>query len=293
MSFDSYLLGGIEAAPGSEPGIKTIYALGLCAELAYSEPKPAEAKLRSWGFTHVLHFDVAGTEAFIAGFKGAIVVSFRGTEPDEAADIAADLDIRLAGAPLAGKAHKGFRGALGRVWDRSPLRTGSMEEALYDLTKELYDRKTGKAPAVYLTGHSLGAALATLASAEILADDNRVAGLVTFGSPRVGDEDFVNALNRKIEGRAWRVVNNNDLVTDAPLRRWGFRHCGRFIYISEGGSITEDPTGWWHLLDRGWGAALDLLEKGIDGLKDHSIRNEKDGYLPALEQNQLDRPAWA
>jgi len=43
-----------------------------------------------------------------------------------------------------------------------------------------------------VTGHSLGGAIATLAVAELISKGIQVDNLYTFGSPRVGDSNFIS-----------------------------------------------------------------------------------------------------
>ncbi len=73
---------------------------------------------------------------------------------------------------------------------------------------------------IYVTGHSLGGALATLATAHIkrLIDKEDISAhhptLYSFASPRVGDDKFAQAFN-KLE--CYRVANSEDLVPNIPL----------------------------------------------------------------------------
>jgi pimeloyl-ACP methyl ester carboxylesterase len=64
----------------------------------------------------------------------------------------------------------------------------------------------------WFTGHSLGGALATLA-ADRHGDS---AAVYTFGSPLVGDDAFAAGFNNRHEGRSFRYVNGDDLVTRVP-----------------------------------------------------------------------------
>lgn len=69
---------------------------------------------------------------------------------------------------------------------------------------------------LYITGHSLGAALATLCAVDIAANIAvRTPILVTFGSPRVGDPAFAKACSKYIPN-SYRVANPFDIVTYAP-----------------------------------------------------------------------------
>ena len=89
-----------------------------------------------------------------------------------------------------------------------------------------------------MTGHSLGAALATVAANLLCADQPGglgIRGLYTYGSPRVGDNGF----GRRITVPVYRFRNNTDLVTHVPLGLV-FHHVGRLQFIDSGGSIHSD-----------------------------------------------------
>lgn len=67
-----------------------------------------------------------------------------------------------------------------------------------------------------VTGHSLGGAIAALAST-ILADENpsRIVSLYTFGEPRVGDYGYAQTHDRLVSD-SWRVVHLVDIVPHLP-----------------------------------------------------------------------------
>ena len=80
---------------------------------------------------------------------------------------------------------------------------------------------------IMVTGHSLGGALAQLAALDLTIHD-RFAPLspilYTFGSPRIGNNNFQLYMQTKIFG--WRVVNQHDLVpqvSDAGIGVAGVR----------------------------------------------------------------------
>jgi triacylglycerol lipase len=68
---------------------------------------------------------------------------------------------------------------------------------------------------VIVTGHSLGGALSTLATAD-LAPNGMIASLYNFASPRTGNPEFTRKLNATVPV-VWRVVNTEDIVTTVPL----------------------------------------------------------------------------
>jgi Lipase (class 3) len=73
---------------------------------------------------------------------------------------------------------------------------------------------------VFVAGHSLGAALATLAIPDILENIEFVTHsnifLYTFASPRCGDRIFADKL-QKSGVKHWRIANTEDLVTMIPF----------------------------------------------------------------------------
>jgi triacylglycerol lipase len=69
-------------------------------------------------------------------------------------------------------------------------------------------RQTGVGPNLYITGHSLGGALATLCA---LSMKDRKPSVVTFSSPRVGDIQFSANFNKLIPDCV-RVFNTEDIV---------------------------------------------------------------------------------
>lgn len=111
----------------------------------------------------------------------------------------------------------------------------SMRQSLQDTIREEVGRiirMYGEKPLSFtVTGHSLGAALATLAAYDIHTafSDAPMVTVISFGGPRVGNKSFGCHLE-KSGTNILRIVNSDDLVTKVP----GF--------IVEGG----DNTGWIH-----------------------------------------------
>jgi predicted lipase len=82
------------------------------------------------------------------------------------------------------------------------------------------------------TGHSLGAALATLAACyygrNCYVSYPEWLACVTFGSPRIGDKEFVKLFNRSVY-YSWRYVNNNDIVCKVPFALPTFKKLGNWL----------------------------------------------------------------
>ena len=200
------------------------------ARLAYyrAEADPAqrtrlEDALARVGFADlVLFVDLkSGAEAFAAhrSTDGTTLLSFRGTQPDNFQDLIADLRANLVAWPeSAGRVHDGFAVAVRAL---RPQILEWIASAKPELNK------------LILTGHSLGAAMATLA-----ASIWRPAWLVTIGSPRVGDSAFVETVAAKY---MVRFVDCCDAVTEVPPEIGGYVHIKDYTYLTRDAGIVENP----------------------------------------------------
>lgn len=91
---------------------------------------------------------------------------------------------------------------------------------------------------VYVTGHSLGGALATLLALELSSSQLANRGVISvtmynFGSPRVGNRRFAEVYNEKMKD-SWRVVNHRDIIPTVP-RLMGYCHVAQPVYLAAGG----------------------------------------------------------
>jgi triacylglycerol lipase len=233
-------------------------ALAIVSQRAY-EPE-IELKKLAFNWRATLHFwDRNDTQALILEREDFMILAFRGTEAD-AGDIKADADFIKTPGPLGGNVHRGFLGAFNEVWN--------LADGPFKLIDEL--QRSGVDKRLFITGHSLGAALAILAAASLAEHLYYPDGVYVFGAPRVGDWRFVKALDARLYCQIWRLENNNDIVPRVPPWFFGFRHPGQRVYITSAGQIIQQPT-WWQLLkDRLRGRWLALGESGTDGIADHS-----------------------
>lgn len=237
--------------------------LGYCSRLAYLPANEAPAEAERLGFNVIEAYDVRETQAYLLGNAQALVLAFRGTESN-IRDWMTDINVDLVHGP-GGQVHEGFLTALHYVWK--------------DIWSYLYTHRAGRP--LWITGHSLGASLATLATAKLrLEKDEPVNGLYTFGQPRTGDRSFANRFDADFSAQAFRYVNNNDIVTRVPFRSMRYSHVGSFRYFDQKGRLRNDISWWDKIADRMRGRIDDLLEPGTDGMKDHAI----DRYIKNLEK---------
>ncbi len=181
--------------------------------LAYWGATEAEERFRDGGRLRSRFIANRGTQCYVAWNDAFVVVAFRGTQSDSILDVVTDLRVELIAWDVAGeRVHSGFRSALNDVWDE-----------LFDLLKELGSRP------VWMTGHSLGAALATLAGYRYILQRDKeplgeLRGIYTFGCPLVGDRQFVDGFNAQCGERSFRFVNDRDSVTRVPPPLLGYHH---------------------------------------------------------------------
>ena len=190
------------------------------AKLAYTpfeesdlDMEQLEYALQSGWFNLMKTFNQKGTQAFLAKNDEFAVLAFRGTQPTRWEDVRTDLRA-LKQKTIEGKVHKGFKEAFDHVRDE-----------IFDIV----DKSIGKDLPLYVTGHSLGAALATVATQELEEKfHDLIAACYTFGSPRVGDGTY----EKSIKAPVYRIVNTTDIVTLVPFFLGTFMHVGDPRYLS-------------------------------------------------------------
>lgn len=184
--------------------------------------------------------------------KDTIVLAFRGTQPDKLNDLLADLKAWRETSDTKGKVHAGFKDEVDKIWPY-------VEKYL----KSSIVKKTDK---VIITGHSLGAAMATIVASRVKQLGKEVS-LYNFGSPRVGNHDWAEQFD---DIPTWRFVNNNDIVCKVPP--YGlFTHIGELNYINYYGNIRKNT--WWQRFKdqmRGRWRALQKFQL-FDGAFDHAM----------------------
>ena len=197
--------------------------------------------LRSGAFNLIKTFSNKGTQAFLAKNDEFAVLSFRGTQPDKWEDIKTDINA-IREKTVDGKVHIGFKTAFDDV---------------KDLIIEELRINIGKMP-LYITGHSLGAALATVATRELETEfSDQIAACYTFGSPRVGDSKY----EKSVKAPFYRIVNTTDIVTLVPFLLGTFVHVGDARYLSR--RKAEDGA---YLIYRGMPNFIRTLECIIETL---------------------------
>jgi len=170
----------------------------------------------------------------------------------------------------AAKIHKGFAVAYASVANRVMSRI-----------KKLIDEKPRP---VFLTGHSLGGALATICSLDVwikLRISRRQIFVSTFGSPRVGNEAFRRIYDSVI-ALHWRIVVDPDMV--AKLPKGMYRHVGKKVLLTPHGQMFIDPSALELKLWSGSTAGLAYHRKAsyLLAMRAWCVRNHRKTYTPAF-----------
>lgn len=222
-----------------EPGFPVVLGQFLAhhCDLSYERPRWAGAAepavppspLR----THQCSFNQPPAQGFGFVFERHVFVIFRGSDSwadwrqnfrawheCEGPDPGADAD-----DALGIKVHAGFRRSLDLLWPAVQC----WLETLPPLR------------GIILSGHSLGGAMAVLAAWRLQRQGRRVAGVITFGAPRVGNAAFARSCTASgLDRRIWRVVWGGDPVPHVPPAL-GYCHIGSQEAIASPRQLERHP----------------------------------------------------
>lgn len=175
-----------------------------------------------------------------------IVIAFRASATSK--DVKADIDypqVVYPFVPYSGYTHKGFTSVY-----------SACRNQIIAALRELPPKT------LYITGHSLGGALAVLNAIDVAANTHFTRPImVNFGAPRVGNPAFAATYNYFVP-RSIRVVNVNDAITNLPFKK-------------SKPLISKTVLYYQHV---GHQFSLDFNGSGILG--DHKINN----YLKAITE---------
>jgi len=194
-------------------------------------------------------------KAFVGLWEGKCLVSFEGTS--DIASFIKDLEFMKSGTSWD-------------VCDGCKVHGGFLDE--YNSVKQCVQTAlTGNGcptgSPIRTTGHSLGAAMNSLALLDLAQEGWEIEESYDFGKPRTGDSKFAATHNALFADRAWRVTHSHDPVPQVPpdslIVDWHFEHVEPEIYYK--GSVSEGYKQWTKAHDdtkcveQYWNVPLDLL----------------------------------
>lgn len=197
-----------------QPSWPVAIELATCSSNAYLAPVFAEEELKERGFTSVSTLNFGSSLGYVALIGDTAVIMFRGTNPGEIQDWLANLNNRSF-STAHGPVHAGF-------WESYD----KLHEQLIEVLKQKKPKR------LWITGHSLGGALAVVCSYRMMTKEKReVAGVMTFGQPRVGSKEFCSYMESALNGRMVHFVNESDVVPRVPP---SFGHFGSLVWYTGG-----------------------------------------------------------
>lgn len=189
------------------------------SDLAYRKPAEARAEMKRRGFESET-LSSGSMNGYVLKAGENAVVLLRGTEKG-AYDILQDL-LFIRRNVGSGAMHGGFRGGY----------NNSMHEQVRTLLARYQPRR------VWITGHSLGGALAIVCAHDLLEDDDyEIAGVMTFGQPMVISTRLRDTLEPKLKGRYAFFVNDMDPVVKFVEP---YVHFGHMVRYRDGKIERED-----------------------------------------------------
>lgn len=203
--------------------------LSECSFLSYASPFFSQLVFNKAGYENFHFIDQDDNECMVVWNDDSIIISFRGTEQNSSStrsDVLTDIKFLQTTYDKGGLVHRGFLEAFNTIWNGP--------DGLETFINEL--KSDGKNRAIWITGHSLGGALADICFTQM----EDATGVYTFGAPRVGDKGF---LDLTIGRPRWRVEHNQDPVTTVPKSIFSFDkyyyNMGDLIYIGKYGQVVD------------------------------------------------------
>ncbi len=211
--------------------------LAVASELAYMNDEGVGPFQEQLGLEAKL-FSVGNTQAWVGTNADHVVVAFRGTEAPTSIEGLKDwllsdamnllvlpegrLGTDFAAAGVKARFHLGFMNALADIWD--PV------HAAVDAELKKEERP------LWITGHSLGGALAMLAAWVFKRRFINVHQIYTYGAPMIGNAVASEAFNQAFPGKVFRYVNMTDPVPKLPtvsLVANDYGHCDQEIALGD------------------------------------------------------------
>lgn len=188
-----------------------------------------------WGHGYVA---MSGGQGYVSIDKDKLVVVFRDTDSDDGWEKTLNMltDARATTKKLSHIIEPGIGTA--EKYKDIGVHEGFLSEyeLFHDRVLEYVNKHPNKD--IYVTGHSLGGALATLGSFDIAAHTGRHVTTFTFGGPRVGGAEF-RAAFEELGIDMFRTVMDKDPVTRVPGFFIPYEHVGRLLQLHNTGDLFK------------------------------------------------------
>ena len=251
--------------------------LAQACSLAYLDAAIGVARFREELGLEAKLLSVGNTQVYVGQNARVLVVAFRGSQAPNTLDGLKDwlltnannylilpegqIGTDFAAAGVGSRFHRGFMEALHDIWE--PLL------AVVTKATESSDRP------LWVTGHSLGGALALLAAWRLQRNFITVHEVVTFGAPMIGNGTAAKAFEQEFVGKIFRYVNFEDPVPLLPsisLVANTYAHCQSEVSLTAMAAVTS---------------ALDALKESAGSAVDRLIEASQIDQLWKVVQGRI------
>lgn len=282
------------------------HLLGVLAAYSYADTDTVAMLMTRMGLPrsrvrriglHVEPMFIVSTAYLVQSEDGRLVLlAYRGTEPTRVVNWLTDLDLypdrialRLGEEERVHEVHGGF---YRNVRATRFLVVEALRRALDGRPVDGGDDELAGMEALYVTGHSLGGAMASLMGLMVASDphyaslDAVLRGVLTFGQPMIGGPDLAAACDgdARLRERVVRYVYGRDVVAHLPPRDTGdFAHFGqeRRYDGSWPWTVTDDrPAGQVGFVAELVGVPLSFIARQFPPARHLPFRYRLDDHLP-------------
>ena len=272
---------------------QSMYALAMLAKQSYlGEAALGRVLSSGWGVEITAAADKDDTQGYVVESDHVAVLVFRGTE--SIGDWLINFNVLHATGDL-GEMHRGFLRAY---------------RDTVDILIPRLKAASAEGKTVWMTGHSLGGAIALNAAIETRNELN-LTGLVTFGQPRAARYSAAMAIEAALGARFYRFVNNNDIVPRVPSTLF---HAGQLNHFDGYGqlqpSISVSGLEAEHIPDqmppplndaelaklqetiiaiKSLEAEADEESLAVEGVFADTLGISLTGFLPSIADHSMDR----
>lgn len=243
--------------------------LAIASKLSYEGSNSIEDESRTFGLDFVKQHNVRNHSVSMFHFTDSAIIAFRGTNE------LADWKTNLLMVPIKrtwGWAHFGFVRAAEELWP---------------LVKESISGNFGQGRKLYITGHSLGGAIAVISALKLTHElRHEVAGLITFGQPPVVGKTAIQSLSMAGLSNYPRNISSVDIVCTGPFMP--FFHAGSVQYFDANGQLHKKMSWLRYFQDA---ARLGWRLQPHGQLKKHFMTNYVSLIENQVEQDRLKRSA--
>lgn len=198
-----------------------VYTLARLSQIAYADADNQEIQVKAIGAITVRPLAEKSSEGFVASDDRTVVISFRGTQGIR--DIVTD-SLGFPRYMQGGILHHGFSRAIGSI---------------YQSAIDAAENQGARNKTVWITGHSLGGAIACGFSMEATKRKSiHIDGIVTFGQPLVMSKSLCQFMIDTFGDRYLRVVNGVDPITTLVNV---YRHAGARAQLHDNGEYDWRP----------------------------------------------------